>query len=585
MRVMALLWLLAIAQFTISASAADQTAAIQKLLDDAVRNGTPRVELPAGKVRIANRLVLLKANRLEIAGPKTTLVFANPKTTALAIAHCKDLVLRGFTVDYDPLPFVQGTITGRADDGTWLDFQVHAGYPGLDQAPAEAYRHLPAYVFEPRQARWKRWVPDLYPRRVETRDPRHGRMVFGRAPALHEQIAVGDRMVMTLRTGCGIRMDDCENVRVEDVTFLAAPGAALLGRYMRGDNYFRYTVRPGPTPQGAVEPRLLSTCADAFNYAYATRGPTLDGCRFSFMGDDSVNLHGAVLAVLEQVGPAELLVGWPYAPESLAKVVPVGALARRLRPGNFEVLGTAAIRSFAAEKGRRAADQEIIRRVWPRNLPDRGTVWRLALDSPLSTDPGDLIDIPANNAPGFMIRNCTFEDHRARALRIMAPQGTIENNVFRRIRTAAIAVGTEYGFWREAGWVDRLTIRNNLLEDVCQEHGAFSPRCYALGAISVFARRDDRTQAAYWPGNRQITIEGNRIRGSATAGIYVAAADDVTVRNNRLERVLYYPGEKAGGEAGLDLRDPLDVRHATRVRLDGNRLVDVGAAPEGVVWP
>ena len=102
--------------------------------------------------------------------------------------------------------------------------------------------------------------------------------------------------MLTLRTGSAIRMNDCENVRIEDVTFLAAPGCAYLGRYMRGDNYYRYTIKPGPPPAGATEPRLLSTCADGLNIAFATKGPTIEGCRFSFMGDDSVNLHGVTFA-------------------------------------------------------------------------------------------------------------------------------------------------------------------------------------------------------------------------------------------------------------------------------------------------
>jgi hypothetical protein len=565
-----------------SVSAADQTAAIQRLLDEAVRNGQARVELPPGVVRIEGRLRLRGARGLEIAGPRTTLLAADAKTTALSIYDCQNLVLRGFTLDYDPLPFVQGRITDRAADGTWFDFEVHAGYPGLDVTRPDTYRSLAAYVFEARQARWKRWVPDLYPRRVEVRDARHGRLTFGRAPEFHEQIAVGDRLIIALRTGCGLRMDNCANVRVEDVTFLAAPGAALLARYMRGENFYRYTVQPGPTPKGTTEPRLISTCADAFNYAFATRGPTLDGCRFSFMGDDSVNLHGAVLVVLRRLGPRELLVGWPYTAESLATVMPAGALVRRLRPGNFQVLGSASLTGFVEEKQRRPEDMQLIQRIWPRNPPDRGAAWRLTLGAPLEAQPGELLDIPANNAPGFVIRNCTFADHRARGLRIMAGQGTIEGNTFQRIRTAAIAVGTEYGFWREAGWVERITIRNNRIEDVCQEYGAFAPRCYALGAISIFARRDERNQDPYWPGNRQIMIEGNRIYGSTTAGIYAAAAAQVTIRGNELRNVLYHPGTKAGVEAGLDLRDPIDVRHAVQVQVRDNRLIDVGAPPAGV---
>ena len=225
-------------------------------------------------------------------------------------------------------------------------------------------------------------------------------------PPFSEKIAAGDRIVLTKRNGAVMRMDNCESVRVEDLTILAGPGAAYLGRYMRGDNRYRYTVRPGPTPPAPHQPRLISTCADAFNYAYATRGPTLDGCRFSYMGDDSVNLHGAVLVVLRRASPveprglgAEMLAAWPYAPEGLRTVVAAGAAVRLLRPGNFEIRGRAAVASLAVEKQRREEDLAAIARVWPRSPQGRGTVWRLKLSAPLAAQPGDLLDLPESNAP------------------------------------------------------------------------------------------------------------------------------------------------------------------------------------------
>ncbi len=550
---------------------------VQEMLDEAVRSGKTRVELPAGVVRVEKGLSLRGANGLTIEGAKTTLLFGDRNTTGFRIGGCRNLTLRGFTVDYDPLPFVQGSITARADDGTWFDFEVHAGYPGLAAEDQAAYRQ--AYVFEAERHRWKRWVPDLYPRTVEIRDARHGRLVMRAAPAFHERIAVGDRVVLTLRTGTAIRMDDCENVRIEDVTLWAAPGCAVIGRYMRGENVFRYSVRPGAPPAGATQPRLISTCADAFNYAYATRGPVLDGCRFSFMGDDSVNLHGALLAVVRQKSPTEVLAAWPYSPEGLATVVPQGAMVRRLRAGNFEILGEAKLTAFAAEKERRPEDLEQIRKVWPRNPAERGTVWRLSLAAPLPCAPGDLLDIPANNSPGYTIRNCVFEDHRARGLRLMASHGLVEKNVIRRVKMVAISLGSEFGFWREAGWVEDVTVRNNRIEDVCHEAGAFSPQSYTLGAISVCARHDQGFKGAYWPGNRDIDIEGNTIAGSATAGIYVAAGRGVKIRNNHLSHVMYHPGESAGTDAGLDLRDPIDTRHGVDVETAGNTVAEAGVAP------
>ena len=233
---------------------------------------------------------------------------------------------------------------------------------------------------------------------VEIVDERHGRFIMGYVPKYHELIKVGDRIVLTLRTGSAIRMNDCENVRIEDVTFLAAPGCAYLGRYMRGDNYYRYTIKPGPPPPGATEPRLISTCADGLNIAFATQGPTIEGCRFSFMGDDSVNLHGPVFVVVEQQNPTELLVAWPYSPEYLATVIPKGATVRRLRPGNYEVLETAKLSRFTPTGERSPEHLDLIQRVWPRNRQGRGTVFHLALAEPISAEPGDFLDVPAHRA-------------------------------------------------------------------------------------------------------------------------------------------------------------------------------------------
>ena len=562
-----------------AAAASAQVVSVQQMLTDAVKNRTATLTLPKGRVQVDGKLSLSKAEGLTIEGHNTTLVFSDHNSIGWSFYSCRNIVLRGFEIDYDPLPFIQARITARTDDGKQYDFTVSAGYPGLKEEDQRHYRQ--GYVFEPNRTRWKPWVPDLYARRVEILDARRGRFVMGYVPAYHERIQVGDRIVLSIRSGGAIRMNNCEDVRIEDVTFLAAPGAAYLGRYLRGANYYRYTIKPGPPPAGATEPRLMSTCADGLNIAFATQGPTIDRCNFSFMGDDSVNLHGVTFAVLQRETPTALLVGWPYSPEWLATVIPKGSVARGLKPGSYEVLGTAQVSGFAPIAERDAAHLEAIHNVWPRNQQGRGTVFRLSLSEPLGAEPGDYIDIPDSNAPGFVIRDCVFEDHRARGLRIMASHGVIERNTFRRLKMNAITVGSEYGFWREAGWVEDVQIRANLIEDVCRDSGLQSSRAYVLGAISVFGRSDLRSGLPVWPGNRNISISDNTIHGCPLAGIHVAAAKGVTIRGNRLQNVLYDPGEKTGREMGLDLREAIDTQHAEDVTVAGNELLDLGRPPDG----
>ena len=104
---------------------------VQENLDRAVRSGAKKIELPRGRVVVDGKLRVRGANDLVIEGVGTTLVFSGREGTTWSFDSCRNLTLRGFTIDYDPLPFIQGRITGRSEDGKRYDFTVCDGYPGL----------------------------------------------------------------------------------------------------------------------------------------------------------------------------------------------------------------------------------------------------------------------------------------------------------------------------------------------------------------------------------------------------------------------------------------------------------------------
>ncbi len=80
-------------------------------------------------------------------------------------------------------------------------------------------------------------------------------------------------------------------------------------------------------------------------------------------------------------------------------------------------------------------------------------------------------------------------------------------------------------------------------------------------------------------------IENNRIHGSATAGIFASAAENIRIRGNCLEDVMYHPGADAGADAGLDLRDAIDVRHAAGAKVEDNTVVGLGRFPAKLATP
>ena len=52
-------------------------------------------------------------------------------------------------------------------------------------------------------------------------------------------------------------------------------------------------------------------------------------------------------------------------------------------------------------------------------------------------------------------------------MRLESLHGVIENNHVARTKDGEITIGAEYGFWREAGWPEDITIEGNtIIEDV-----------------------------------------------------------------------------------------------------------------------
>ena len=309
---------------------------LQPLIDEALAAGQSELRLPDGEIRADSRVYVDEASDLTISGPRTTVIFTNPQDVGIMLRTCSRVTLRGFTIDCDPLPFTQATITDLSDDRSELLFEVHEGYPSL----TEDYLVDHTYVYG-QDGRLKRYVPDIYPKSVEALTDRRGRVVVSAGTPQLERVEVGDRIVLNMRKRSAISLHQCEDITVEHVTVLSNPGIAFLGRYMRGENIFHgLRITPGPPPAGATEPRLMSAGADGLNIAYAARGPIIRGCTFERQGDDSINLHGATFAVCA-VGEGEVVLGRPYGGEPLDWALQDGGTVRALTQGTFEVTGEA----------------------------------------------------------------------------------------------------------------------------------------------------------------------------------------------------------------------------------------------------
>ncbi|CAN5779214.1 hypothetical protein BH09VER1_BH09VER1_17530 [soil metagenome] len=549
-------------------------APLEIQIEEAIARGDKQMKLPLGMVRLDDTLRITGARDFELLGEGTTLVMSVPKEI-LSIDQCANFRIKGVTIDYDPLPFTQGTVTAVSKDNMEFEFEIHEGYPDLKpDMQAGVARHF----FDKDTRLWKAGTNSFAAPKLEIVSPRKGRAIFSKYSGPQAGVVVGDLICFDRRMlglGSGIAIHGCPGtVEFEDVKVHASPALAFVGRACEGQVVLRRVkIERGPRPANATQDRLLSTNADGVNFAYCRTGPLVENCDFSFMGDDSVNLHGPFLEIIRVISPGEILAGKPGGANDFYEHIKKGDAVEIVGGTAFEKLGEVPFQSISkAVVGDNVTAEETKDLKDPMGKPNAFTVFRLTFGKGADfTKAGQWLNFPALNCPNFTIKDSYFHDHRARGLRIMASNGVITNNRFERIARAAVQLGPELSHWREAGWVENVTISNNTLKDIGFSKDFTGANCYAPGAISVCAATDAKSPP-YPQGNENITIDSNTIDGCMVSGIHAYATNKLIVRNNTISRVNLADCSVAGSAYQLSARHAIELDGVGNPIVQDNKL-------------
>ena len=95
------------------------------------KKGIREIVLPDGKVRCRGITLGKGVENLTIRGGKNTTLICTKLGPLFFLNGCKNVTLKDFSVDYDPLPFTQGTVTKIDRKKNCIYFKLHAGYPRL----------------------------------------------------------------------------------------------------------------------------------------------------------------------------------------------------------------------------------------------------------------------------------------------------------------------------------------------------------------------------------------------------------------------------------------------------------------------
>ncbi len=512
-------------------SQADAGPALRAAVQAALRHGGPaEVVLDGGEYRIRPErresycVTVSRARDLTIRGQgaATRLVVTAPDSGALMLTDCVNVGLSGLTIDYDPVPFCQGTIRAVDEAAGSFDLEVDTGYPTPD---------APNFVnaAEP----YGKWgmIMDRSVRRIRALTPDHymtpkwehlgGRVWRFYTASEHYRLGlrhmrVGDAYVHLARGyGSAVLAQACEGVLLERLTVHASPGLVVGLVANRGAVVVRrLEVR---FPRGSD--RLLTANADGVHCQQNRAGPLIERCYFEGMADDGVNLYAPPNVLREVIAPTEWLVS------AGCHILP-GDRLQVMDPRRGEIRGEVVARTVQPERG------------GLRLTVDRSLDGMKAGENHLNAD--TLYNLSACGA-GFKVLNNTMNGNRRYGVLVRAGDGLIEGNRFLDTTGAGVVLTNEPD-WPEGPAPWSVVIRGNTFVrgGTCLGYAdwpmnaALAIRAVKLGhaVAEAEAIRDVRVEGNTFLDRAGCVIFVGGVRGAVIARNRVTASPNTTLRRS-----------------------------------------------------
>jgi len=551
----------------------------QKVIDDAYKSGLKKVVIPAGVYRLpepsrGSYLSFKDMSDFEIDLQGVTLLRTDPTRGCMVFEHCSNVTLRGATLLNETPPFTQGTLIGIDPEGNWYDVQIDKGYPANFDDPKTGVSQPRGSIFDSKTRQFKEGTKDCFFSRVERLGADMFRLYFEENqrldPKTHPAM-VGDLIAFRGRGGGDITLNGCSGMVIDGISILSGIGFCIHETGGEGGN--RYTsckVTYAPAPTGAENRPLMACNADSFHSSGVRQGPIIENCLFEGMQDDGIPIHGSFALVVEAEGNG----------------TPVTICGGRfLRTGdpicfydpNGSYIGDAKITSIAPREG-------FIPKFPITNLrfTQNRDFMLVTLDKNLPLGFQYLASDPAANGSGYIIRNNTIRNHRARGMLLKAENGLVEGNIIEGSTIGGIVLSPEI-WWNEAGYSRRIIIRNNIIRHV--GYSTVGSSDHQAGAITVSGGGGEPDQivpvyqdpkvTGLRPGHKNILIENNTIEDCNGVNLLLAMSEDVTVKNNQFIR----PQQKLslrGEPSGVDPSALIWVFNCVKVSFKNNKVVDLG---------
>ena len=473
--------------------------------------------------KLSQQISLNNCKNVTLEGNGATFSFSTI-SMAMYLKNCTKVNINNLSIDYDPLPYIQGVVTDI--NGTDYTISVDAGYRE-DNEFIDVSKTIYLNIHDSQTGGFKAGTSVEYTVR-NVNNPQKGVVTFELAgtakvaanPAIGEQISIYQRM------DSAVVIYSCESTVLKGVNIYAAAGFGISDQYGKGGTeMLNCKIVPGPKPAGATKPRVRSTNADATHFQVLKKGPKLENCTITHSGDDGINVHGYFYYVLQVDGNTIYFTPKTEAPLKKGESITI------YDGSTFEEKGTAKVEAFGRKSDTKFANE--ITQLWKNTIGGCAStelIYCVKIDNSIKgINQGDLLICSDNVGSGAIIKNCKFGYNRARCVVVKCMDAIIEGNTMISSSNPAIMAVSDID-WAESAFPVNLVIRNNKITG-CSS-GAQSR--YGDGSsagdimVGIPAKDGFRTGKAC----KNVVIEGNTIENSGVYGIFACNINGITIKNN-----------------------------------------------------
>lgn len=299
-----------------------------------------------------------------------------------------------------------------------------------------------------------------------------------------------------------------KNISFRDCAFHALTNMGIVSQFTESLAFQNVTIAP---PAGSL--RTGSCWADALHFSGCKGRISVEGCRFSGLQDDAINVHGTHLRIIEQPSDKQLLVRFMH-PQTygFAAFAPGDEIAVISHKSLCELPNNPRRKVTAIEQ--KTSD---------------GKDWLITLDGAAPNfGPNDVID-NLSWYPELIARNNRVDMASCRGFLITTRgKSLVEGNTFHRCAMPGILIEDDARGWFESGPIRDLTIRNNRF-------------------IGCGLKIEPQTQTPDAPVHENIRVLENDFD---TSGIQASGVRELTIERNRFTTNI-----------SIDIKHCLDVRN------------------------